>query len=112
MSGVRCQAPEACVYLVGAGRGDLELLTVKALRLIQDADVVVYDRLVADEILALIPAGVSRIFAGKAEGCHPIPQADVNGLLARLAGRDRRNGFASEASLDSETATRGVPAYA
>ena len=53
------------VYLVGAGPGDPDLLTVKALRLLREVDVVVYDKLVSQPILDLIPPGTTRIFAGK-----------------------------------------------
>lgn len=80
----------ACVYLVGAGPGDPELLTRKAYRLLREADVVVYDRLVSQAILDLIPAGSSRIFVGKAAGYHPIPQAEINALLLSLTRRARR----------------------
>jgi len=80
---------DACVYLVGTGPGDPELLTVKALRLLQNSDVVVYDRLVTDEILQLIPAGVSRIFVGKQSGKHTVPQDEINSLLVKLAESKR-----------------------
>ncbi len=73
------------VYLVGTGPGDPGLLTVKAQRLLQNADVVLYDRLVSDGILEQIPPGVSRICVGKRSGRHPVPQAEINELLHRLA---------------------------
>jgi len=78
------------VSLVGAGPGDPELLTVKALRRLGEADVVVYDRLVAPAVLDLIPAGTTRIFAGKAPGSHTLPQDDINALLVRLARAGHR----------------------
>lgn len=73
------------VYIVGAGPGDPDLLTVKASRLIREADVVVYDKLVSPAILELIPAGTTRIFAGKVARHHHMPQADINSLLVSLA---------------------------
>lgn len=77
------------VYIVGAGPGDPELLTVKAMRLLQKADVVVYDRLVSDKILDLIPAGTTRIFAGKAARDHFMPQGEINELLVSLASNGK-----------------------
>ncbi len=73
------------VYLVGAGPGDPELITVKAQRLIKSADVIVYDLLVADEILKLARPGTMRVFAGKAARNHHMPQQEINHLLACLA---------------------------
>ena len=78
-----------CVYLVGTGPGDPDLLTVKALRLIQSADVVVYDRLVSAEIIRLIPHGVARIYVGKQDGYHTLNQDQINALLVRLAQSNR-----------------------
>ena len=77
------------VYLVGTGPGDPELLTVKALRLIQNADVIIYDRLVSKSILEQIPAGVSQIYVGKKTGNHTLPQDEINQLLLNLAESGR-----------------------
>ncbi len=73
------------VLLVGAGPGDPELLTVKALRAIQTADVVVFDRLVSPEVMGLIPDTTRRIDVGKSPSCHKMPQDDINALLVALA---------------------------
>ncbi len=73
------------IYLVGAGPGDPDLLTVKALKALKKADVVVYDRLISDEILDLIGPGAARIFVGKAASNHHLPQEDINALLVKLA---------------------------
>ncbi len=75
----------ARVYLVGAGPGDPELLTVKAQRLLRQANVIVYDRLVSAQILDLIPHGIARICVGKGPGNHSLKQQDINQLLVRLA---------------------------
>lgn len=73
------------VFLIGAGPGDPDLLTIKALRMLQSADVVVHDRLVSREILNLIPEGVQQINVGKQPDNHPVPQPEINALLLRLA---------------------------
>ncbi len=73
------------VWLVGAGPGDVELLTLKALRVIQQADVVVYDRLVSDAVLALIPDNALQIDAGKSPCNHRLGQNEINLLLVDLA---------------------------
>lgn len=78
------------VHLVGAGPGDPDLLTVKAMRLIQSAEVVVYDRLVSAEIMALVPKSASLISVGKAPKCHTVVQERINEILVEqaIAGRD------------------------
>jgi uroporphyrin-III C-methyltransferase/precorrin-2 dehydrogenase/sirohydrochlorin ferrochelatase/uroporphyrin-III C-methyltransferase len=77
--------PEPWVYLVGAGPGDPDLLTRKAERLLRRADAVVYDRLVGEGVLDLVPRGATRLYVGKASGQHHLKQAEINQLLVRLA---------------------------
>ncbi len=78
------------VSLVGSGPGDPELMTLKAVRLLQQADVVVFDRLVSPEILNLIPHGVSQISVGKSPGKHCVPQNQINETIVSLALAGRR----------------------
>jgi uroporphyrin-III C-methyltransferase len=77
------------VYLVGAGPGDPELLTMKAVRVIAEADAVVYDRLVPESILGTIRDGVTRINVGKRANFHPVPQAEIDEILIRLSRAGR-----------------------
>jgi uroporphyrin-III C-methyltransferase len=78
------------VYLVGAGPGDPELLTLKAARLIGEADVLVYDNLVSKPVLDLARPDAERIYAGKERGHHSLPQEQINELLVRLAKTGKR----------------------
>jgi uroporphyrin-III C-methyltransferase/precorrin-2 dehydrogenase/sirohydrochlorin ferrochelatase len=78
------------VDIVGAGPGDPELLTIKALRALQDADLVVYDRLIGDGILDLVRRDAELIYVGKARSNHAVPQDQINELLVTHARAGRR----------------------
>lgn len=78
------------VHIVGAGPGDPELLTLKAFRLIQDADIVFHDRLVSDEIMDLVRRDAERVPVGKSKGDHSVPQEDIHELLIAAAKDGKR----------------------
>ncbi|MEB3259340.1 MAG: uroporphyrinogen-III C-methyltransferase [Cyanobacteriota bacterium] len=77
------------VYLVGAGPGDPELLTVRAHRLLSQCDALVYDSLVPQELLDLVPPTCERRFVGKRRGHHSVPQPTINSVLVEMAQRHR-----------------------
>jgi len=81
--------PAGTVTLVGAGPGDPDLVTVKGLKAIREADALVYDRLATDALLKEAKPGCEKIYVGKASGNHTLPQEEINALLAHLAVRCR-----------------------
>ena len=83
-------APAGEVFLVGAGPGDPELLTVRALRVLQQADVILYDHLVSEEVLALAPRGAELVYVGKERNRHAVRQEGINDMLVEHARKGRR----------------------
>ena len=82
--------PRGEVYLVGAGPGDPELLTLRALKLMQRADIALYDNLISPAVLDLLPAAVERIYVGKRRADHAMRQEEINALLVRYAKAGKR----------------------
>jgi uroporphyrin-III C-methyltransferase/precorrin-2 dehydrogenase/sirohydrochlorin ferrochelatase len=84
------ETPDGEVYLVGTGPGDPDLLTFKALRLMQKADVVLYDRLIGEGILNLVRRDADRIYVGKRRNDHAVSQSEISNMLVSLAKEGKR----------------------
>ena len=82
--------PSGIVYLVGAGPGAADLLTIRAHRLLGEADVIVHDRLIGEDVLDMARRDAERIYVGKARAHHCVPQEGINDLLIRLAREGRK----------------------
>ncbi|HKV01003.1 MAG TPA: uroporphyrinogen-III C-methyltransferase, partial [Ktedonobacteraceae bacterium] len=79
------QSSRGRVFLVGAGPGDPELVTLKGLHILRRADIVVYDRLICPDLLDEAPSQAERVFVGKESGHHSMQQEEINALLIKLA---------------------------
>lgn len=78
------------IYLIGCGLGDVELLTIKAYKIIQTLDVVFYDNLITQEILDIIPENTKKVFVGKSKGNHSLVQEEINSLLLKYAKEGKK----------------------
>lgn len=87
--GEKKNASRGRVYLVGAGPGDPGLITVKGLRVLQEADTVICDRLVGRDLLSLIPTRAERVYVGKRVGWHTAPQSEINRIMVEKARSGR-----------------------
>ena len=85
-----CHVSQAKVYLVGAGPGDPELLTLKGRRLLEQAEVVIYDRLVGDGVLEFVNPSAELVFVGKESSNHSSPQEEINRLISTHAKRGKK----------------------
>lgn len=85
-----CFAGHGLVSIVGAGPGPADLMTLRAMDRLQRADVVVHDRLIAPDVLGLIPAVAQRVYVGKAAGQHAVPQERIHALLVEHARQRQR----------------------
>jgi uroporphyrin-III C-methyltransferase len=90
MNSPQTSARTGTVYLIGSGPGELDLLTLRAARLLGEADAVVYDHLIADGVLELVRADSQRIYVGKETSNHTVPQEELNLLLVRLAREGKK----------------------
>src|SRR5216684_6985078 len=84
-TGLQGQSSRGKVFLVGAGPGDPELITLKGLRCLHKADVVVFDRLICPDLLDEVPPQAQRVFVGKEPGHHSMKQEEINTLLIKHA---------------------------
>ncbi|HEY7419103.1 MAG TPA: uroporphyrinogen-III C-methyltransferase [Ktedonobacteraceae bacterium] len=83
--GISAATRSGKVFLIGAGPGDPELITIKGLRRLHEADVVLYDRLISSELLDASRPEAEHVFVGKGPGCHTMPQQEINALLVGYA---------------------------